>query len=248
MPSEPWQYRLYRQFWLTLDWIFPPRCVGCGRIGVRFCDDCLAAARRITPPVCARCGNPLPAGETGLCPRCREHLPAFAAARSWALMEGSVRKAVHRLKYHRDVALADVLAAQLLRLVRAQGWEIDAVVAIPLGKQRLRERGYNQAALLAFPLALGLGVPFWRHALSRQRETRSQVGLSAEERRQNVAGAFAAEGRRLQGRVVLLVDDVMTTGATLDAAAQALLAAGAARVYAATVARAALRKNLRVAG
>ncbi len=158
-------------------------------------------------------------------------------------MEGGVRKAVHRLKYHRDLALADILAAQMLPLVREQGWEIDAVVAIPLGKQRLRERGYNQAALVAFPLALGLDVPFLRHALSRTRETRSQVGLSAEERRQNVAGAFKAAGERVQGKTVLLVDDVMTTGATLDAAAQALLAAGAARVYAATVARAALRKG-----
>ena len=243
MLSKPWRYRLYRQFWLTLDWIFPPRCVGCGRIGVRFCDDCLAAAPRLQAPVCTRCGEPLAAGENGLCRRCLQHPPAFTAARSWALIEGSARKAVHRLKYHRDLALADVLAAQLLPVVQAQGWEIDAVVAIPLGRQRLRERGYNQAALVAFPLALGLGVPFLRGALARTRETRSQVGLGMAARRQNVAGAFAAVGRQVQGKTILLVDDVMTTGATLDAAAQALLAGGATRVYAATVARAALRKR-----
>ncbi len=159
-------------------------------------------------------------------------------------MEGSVRQAIHRLKYHRDVALADVLAAQLLALVQALAWPITLVVAVPLGQQRLRTRGYNQAALLAFPLALGLGVPWARRALARVRETRSQVGLSASERRENVAGAFrAAPDARLRGATVLLVDDVMTTGATLDAAARALLAGGAAEVYAVTVARAVLRRG-----
>ena len=161
-------------------------------------------------------------------------------------MEGSARQAVHRLKYRRDLALADVLAAQLLALVQSLGWPVETVVAVPLGKQRQKARGYNQAALLAFPLALGLGVPWARHALARVRETRSQVGLDIAARRRNVARAFQAmDAAAVRGKTVLLVDDVMTTGATLDASARALLHGGAAQVYAVTVARAFLRTSVR---
>ncbi len=157
-------------------------------------------------------------------------------------MTGTVRKAVHQLKYHRDLALAETLAGFLLALVDALGWRVDVVVPVPLGKARYRARGYNQAALLAFPLALGLGVPYEGKALVRVRETPSQVNLSAEARRRNVAGAFTVvQPQAVAGRAVLLVDDVMTTGATLDAAATALKTSGARQVFAVTVARAVLR-------
>ncbi len=165
-------------------------------------------------------------------------------ARAWAPMTGIVRKAVHRLKYRRDLALAETLAGELLSLVQALGWQVDAVVPVPLGQARYRARGYNQAALLAFPLALGLGVPYDGKALARVRETRSQVNLSAEARRRNVARAFGVvQAQAVRGKVVLLVDDVMTTGATLDAAATALKAVGARQVFAVTVARAVLRSQ-----
>ena len=160
-------------------------------------------------------------------------------------MAGSVQKAVHRLKYQRDLALAETLAGVLLTLVRNEGWAVEVVVPVPLGRMRRRERGYNQAALLAFPLALGLGVPFRGKALARVRETASQVGLGAEARRRNVAGAFAvAQPRAVEGKTVLLVDDVMTTGATLDAAATALKSGGARWVFAVTVARAVMRRDV----
>ena len=194
-----------------------------------------------------RCGAPLPdvlAEKDGLCGRCRQHPPAFDAARSWAVMEGSVRQALHRLKYHRDLALAETLAAILLGMVRSLGWQVEAVMPVPLGRARQQERGYNQAALLAFPLALGLHVPYRGGVLVRVRETRSQVGLTAAERRRNVAGAFGVRRpAAVAGRGVLLVDDVMTTGATLDAAAAALKASGARQVFAVTVARAVLRRS-----
>ena len=237
-------YPLYRLFWRGVDLLFPPKCIGCGRVGVRFCDNCLAATPRVAPPMCTRCGNTLSTDQT-LCPQCQQHPPKFTQARAWALMEGSVRLAIHKLKYHHDLALADVLAAQLIALVQSLNWPIETVVAVPLGKQRQSERGYNQAALLAFPLALGLGVPWKQGVLQRVRETRSQVGLDAAARRRNVANAFHSLNKKaLKGVTVLLVDDVMTTGATLDAAAHALLIGGAKQVYAVTVARAALHHRV----
>ncbi len=201
----------------------------------------------MVPPLCVRCGQSLEAwGENalgaGLCPFCRVTPPAYEAARAWGRMEGSIRSAIHRLKYRRDVSLADVLAAQMLAVVEREGWQVDGVVPVPLGPARLRERGFNQAALLAFPLALGLRLPYWGQVLVRWRETRTQVGLSAAERRRNVAGAFrVVREEPIMRKTVLLVDDVMTTGATLDAAARALKKGGAARVYALVAARAVLR-------
>ncbi|NPA92673.1 MAG: ComF family protein [Chloroflexi bacterium] len=205
----------------------------------------MAAVQKVPRPFCVQCGTPLSGlgmgREEGLCPACRQTPPAFDQARAWALMAGSVRQAVHRLKYRRDWALADVLAVQLLAVVKAHGWEVDAVVPVPLSAARHRERGYNQAALLAFPVALGLGVPYRPHGLRRVRETRSQVGLSRAERWANMQGAFAALPQQWHGQTILLIDDVMTTGATMHAAAKALKEAGARRVFALTVARAVLR-------
>jgi ComF family protein len=120
-------------------------------------------------------------------------------------------------------------------------WEIDVVFPVPLSRRRLRERGYNQAALFALPLALGLNVPYRPKALRRVRHTRSQVDLSWGERRENVSGAFAASSDDVSGKTILLVDDVITTGATLNACASALLSAGARAVYAFSVARTPLR-------
>jgi ComF family protein len=149
-----------------------------------------------------------------------------------------VRKALHRLKYRRDVALGDTLAAQMAQVLPEFGWPIDMITPIPLSQSRRRERGYNQAGLIARPLALALGLAYAPKALVRWRDTRSQVGLTKEQRRENVRGVFRAEGARVRGRTILLVDDVATTGSTLSSAAEVLLAEGASRIYAFTVARA----------
>ncbi|MBN1451377.1 MAG: ComF family protein [Anaerolineales bacterium] len=118
------------------------------------------------------------------------------------------------------------------------GWPVNTIVPIPLGKRRLKERGYNQVAMVAKPLSLRLGIEYRPAALIRARETRSQVGLSATERKQNVLNVFQADKNKIGGRTVLLMDDVSTTGATLSSAAEALYAAGAKEVYAITIARA----------
>ncbi len=154
-------------------------------------------------------------------------------------MEGVLREAIHALKYRHSLRLGNVMARWLAWVVRREGWPVEAVVPVPLGPQRRRERGYNQAAWLAWPLARHLKVPCLCRTVERSRETRSQVGLTMAERRKNVQGAFRLH-RPLTFRRILLVDDVMTTGATLDAVASEMLRGGAEVVWAVTVARAVL--------
>jgi ComF family protein len=158
--------------------------------------------------------------------------------RSWAVFEDPVKGALHRLKYRRDIGMGESLADQMAGFVRQLRWPIDTLIPIPLGKKRLKERGYNQVAMVAIPLSIHLGLDYVPSALARARETRSQVGLSAGERQENVKDAFFADGKKISGHSVLLMDDVSTTGATLSSAAEALYASGAKNVFAITVARA----------
>jgi ComF family protein len=142
------------------------------------------------------------------------------------------------------VGLGDALAAQLTGYVVSLGWPLDVIVPVPLGGKRLRERGYNQTALIARPLALALGLDYRPVALRRTRETSSQVGLSALERRENVRDAFWADAKLVRGKTILVLDDVATTGSTLSSCAEALFSAGAKDVFALTVARALARHGL----
>lgn len=146
--------------------------------------------------------------------------------------------AVHHLKYRRHFALGESLGTLLGRFVPQFHWPVEVVIPVPLSPKRLAQRGYNQAAWLALFVAAENAWRYLPQALIRRRETRSQVGLSLEERRVNVQGAFLADPRQVQGRCILLVDDVATTGATLAACSQALQDAGAQAVYAVTLARA----------
>jgi ComF family protein len=158
--------------------------------------------------------------------------------RSWTEFSGPVREALHRLKYKKDIGLGEALSQPILDWFVRLNWPIDIIVPVPLSPGRLRERGYNQVEYLARPLALGLGKAYKPKALSRIRETASQVGLNRLDRRNNVSGAFYSNSLIVHGKVVLVVDDVATTGATLDSCAKALLNAGAIHVYAITAARA----------
>ncbi|MFN2195941.1 MAG: ComF family protein [Anaerolineales bacterium] len=149
-----------------------------------------------------------------------------------------MRKAIHRFKYQRDIGLGMIFAEFLYALCQAQTWNIEMVVPVPLSKARIKQRGYNQAAMIAYPLALALGRPYCNKALFRIRETRSQVGLSIQERFLNVENAFAASKPAITGKSILLIDDVTTTGSTLHACASALFSQEAKRVYCLTLARA----------
>ncbi len=229
-------YELYKAVWTALDWLFPPRCGGCGAAGKRWCADCQSSVRVIKPPICDHCGQPQSRNE--LCARCQGSPYSFVALRSWAVFGGPLREALHRLKYRRDVALSEALAIPLMQTLKSLAWPVDLVTPVPLGLARLAERGYNQSALLARPVALGCKLEYQPQALQRVRETRSQVGLTAKLRRENVAGAFQASSEIVVNKTVLVIDDVATSGSTLDACASALLGAGAHQVFGLTLARA----------
>lgn len=158
--------------------------------------------------------------------------------RSWAVFDSPVQNALHTLKYRRNMGIGDALACQMTDFVRGLQWDVDMLIPLPLGKRRLKERGYNQVDLIARPLAYELGLHYAPHGLWKSRETRSQVGLNVSQRRENVSKAYQAEGRVVNGKSILLMDDVATTGSTVQSGAEALLSAGARDVYAVTVARA----------
>jgi len=183
-----------------------------------------------------------------LCPFCQkklargehtcEYTSSISRSYAWGWHSGPLRLAVHRLKYKRDISLGEILSQHLAECLTGVALPEVCIVPVPLWPGRQRQRGYNHAALLARPLAYTLGMPYCSGMVSRQRNTVSQVGLSVPERRKNVTGAFQADPRQAAGKHVLLVDDVLTTGATLDATANALRQAGAEAVYSVVLSRA----------
>ncbi len=211
--------------------------------GWRWCPDCAASVQHPLEPLCEVCGAPSSGGEP-VCRDCLDARPHYRALRSWSVFEGPVRAALHRLKYRRDVGLGEALTPQLAAFLDLLRWPVDLIVPVPLGRRRLAERGYNQVGLIARPLALALRIAYAADALARSQETRSQVGLTRTQRQQNVRGAFRGKERRVSGRIVLLMDDVATTGSTLSSCAEALFAAGARDVFAFTVSRALPRHGL----
>lgn len=227
---------LYRGFWTALDWMYPPTCVGCGEPGYRLCFNCQQEINNIKGKLCQRCGVPLTTSHD-LCADCRSERPPFEAMRNLAQYEGVVRECIHSLKYDHNQALGEFFAEDLAALVVQEGWDPDLVVPVPLSPARQKERGYNQSALLARPIGLILGKPFTPFGLKRIRNTRSQVELTAPERKVNVQGAFEAESGIIGGKRILLVDDVTTTGSTLRECAKALKKGDASEVYCLTLAR-----------
>ena len=169
---------------------------------------------------------------------CSLNLRSYRALRSYALYEGPLRKALHRLKYNGDIALGEILARPLGGMVKELGWKVDMVVPVPGSIARYKIRGYNQAALLAFPIAMQIGKPYRKDILTKIGENRSQVGLSFSERWQNVRGIFSASNRKIDKRTILIVDDIRTSGATMESCASILMENGARQVYGLTLAQA----------
>lgn len=229
-----------------LDIIFPPRCPVCdGAVGqVGLCGACLAAIVPVRSPLCPVCGESFAGGGPDHhCSRCMQRTPHYQRARACALYRSDghspLIEALHRFKYGRDVTLAPLLARFLAQHCPLPV-DHDLIVPVPLDLARLRWRGFNQAAMLARPLARRHSRPWRPLVLRRCRRTPPQVGLGLEERRRNMAGAFAVrDDAAVRGRSILLVDDVMTTGSTVDECAKMLRRSGARRVDVVVLARAA---------
>jgi len=225
---------------LAVDVLFPPRCVACEAIGAHLCAACAQQVEPVTPPYCSRCGRPQNRAQS-LCSHCQEvDVHPLAVARAAALFTHPLRSAIHGLKYENRPELAVPLARYLTATYQAEkpnAWPdpINRVVPVPLHAQRLQERGYNQAEQLARAFCRATQLPLDGTCLRRIRMTASQVGLNVQQRQQNVADAFQVEGD-VRGHTVLLIDDVFTTGATLNACARALQSAGAHAVCALTLA------------
>ena len=223
--------------------VFPSRCAACRTLLSRpslgpLCRGCWETLPRHRGRLCD-CGFPLPVDAPPPCGRCRRGLTPFAAGVSLGPYEGGLRVLIHELKYRGRRRVAARLAELLVEVPEVQSLVTSAVlVAVPLHPRRERERGFNQAQLLAAELARRTGRDRLVAALVRRKDTTPQTGLSAASRRSNVAGAFAVRRRaQVAGRVVVLVDDVMTTGATARACARVLREAGAREVRLLTVAR-----------
>lgn len=219
--------------WNAIDWVFPPHCLGCGNEGEIICPECYATIKRVPANVCPYCNAYV--STTGHCPNCGNRKPAYNQYRAFAFYGGVIREAVHHLKYQNDVGVARVLAGYLLKVIQTENWEIDLVVPVPLSKHKLDQRGYNQAERLASPVAEALKKPLSTNALLRIKENASQVDLDVLSRRENVRGVFEANPVLVKGKKILLIDDVYTTGATLESASQALRDAKSDLVYAVTV-------------
>lgn len=223
--------------WLSravVELFFPAHCIGCGRAGGFLCPACEGSLPGLLPPLCPRCGLPQAVEP---CPACHRLSLDIDGIRSPYRFEGLARRAVHLFKYENFKALAPVLGGGLVEYLSRHPLPGEVIVPVPLHPARLRERGYNQAELLARGLGEGLGLPVSPGALTRRRPTPPQARLTARPQRwQNMEGAFQG-GNGVAGKEVLLVDDVATTGATLNAAARALKGTGAKRVWGLTWAR-----------
>ena len=221
---------------IALNLLFPQWCVGCGKEGDFICYSCRRSLPRIMPPLCPRCGRPQASGI--LCPGCVGWQAEIDGIRSPFRFDGVMRQAIYQLKYRNLRALVVPLAKLLHDYLSTNPVPGEAVVPVPLHQKRLRERGYNQSSLLARELGKLINLPIVDNCLIRLRHAPPQARTSTvDERRSNVAGAFTCRDQRLQDKQVLLVDDVSTSGATLDACAGALKAAGATSVWGLVLAR-----------
>jgi ComF family protein len=214
--------------------LFPPKCGGCSTTGSLWCDTCRAAVQPVEPPWCEKCGEP---NTPGLCSKCRAQVMQIEQIRSVAVFLGPLRQGIHRFKYEKLSSLADPFGAMLADYWRANHLTADWLIPVPLHPSRERDRGYNQSNLLGQRLAAQVGVPVISKGLRRTRVTAVQMELNAVQRKENVSGAFACADQRVRGARVIIIDDVCTTGATLEACAVALLKTGAVSVMGLTLAR-----------
>ena len=217
-----------------LNTLFPESCPVCREPSTDhktapICPECWRSILPYSGPQCLKCGLPLVSDASIECGECIENEPAYKFAGSFGLYDGALKKAIHLLKYHKIKRLSKPLSELILQ-VRIP--RVDAVLPVPLYKKRLRQREFNQSALLAKYMAKSAGISLLIDCLIKTRDTAPQVGLNAGERRRNVRKAFRIENKRLiEGKSILLIDDVITTGATVRECSRVLKKAGPENIY-----------------
>lgn len=221
-----------------LSFVFPPFCAICRRTlreGEKIvCEDCFGSVSPIAPPFCQTCGSPLKRSQSRYCSRCRREESSITRGRGLGVYGGVILELVQLLKYKRKPSIAHRMGLMMGSLALSdpliRGG--DVLIPVPLHAARLRARGYNQADLLARSASRRMGLPISSNSLIRGRATKTQTLLNEEQRRENVRDAFLVVRREdVENRKIILVDDVLTSGATLKSAASALLEAGANEVY-----------------
>ena len=225
---------LYRQ---VLDIFAPPRCVVCKKVGTWLCNDCAQHIPPFYAPLCPRCGRP--ENSQRLCKVCQTAPLNVAPIRATFLFQDAIRDVIHALKYRGARDILSPLGELMAEVWHYHKMESDLLIPVPLHANREAKRGYNQAVIVAKALGRQIGTPVAEGTLLRVRDTTSQTKLNREERKKNVNDAFTYTAwATLDGKCVTLIDDVATTGATLDACAVVLLSNGAKSVNAFTLARA----------
>lgn len=239
METQSWHDSFYRTFHSLLDLVFPPRCGGCNNSGSVLCSSCMAQFTPIPAPHCSHCGVTL--SQRGECDRCTFHRIRLSGLHSAYTYQGPLRTCIHNLKYRGQTRLAVPLGRALADTYQAHQLRADMIIPVPLHPERQQERGYNQAQLLAQACAKLLQIPMNTSILQRTRATKAQTQTSANERYKNVADAFRCSShiatKSLAKRIIIIIDDVCTTGATLEACAAPLFAEGASEVWGLVLAR-----------
>jgi ComF family protein len=222
-----------------LNILFPETCPVCKNPAkdhrtAPICIDCWRTLSPYEGPMCRRCGTPLISDVSTICGECLAHEPAFSYARSFGLYEGVLKRAISLLKFYGIKRLSRPLSDVMLKMKIP---EADVVIPVPLHEKRLRKREFNQSALIAKYLASSMGLRVMLNSLVKVRDTMPQVGLSSQARKKNIKGAFAVENDSLiTGKDIVLVDDVVTTGATVRECSKVLKKAGARNIYVITLA------------
>lgn len=226
----------YQIFWNMVDWIYPPVCMGCGVLGESICDVCKNNIRYLTSGLCPICGYPR--NNESDCKGCGNHQPNYTQLRSLAVYEGCIKESIHQLKYQNNIGVGHLFIDELVSLILANQWQIDFVIPVPLSARRQKERGYNQSGMLAYPVALKLNLQYDDKVLIRQRETSTQVELDARQRQTNLQNAFITLNNKFKDKNILIMDDVITTGATINDCARAVRISGAKEVFGISLGRA----------
>jgi competence protein ComFC len=228
--------------WLTqlrnevTDFFFPRACIRCGKVGDFICAQCSKRLPRLNPPLCPRCGKPEVSGN--YCHECWGRPAEIDSIRSVFIFEGLVREAIHSFKYHNLYAMSVPLGAFMADYYMENSMMGDVIVPVPLHNKRIRERGYNQSELLSREISRLVATPVNCRFVERVKDNEPQARTkSARQRQGNVKGVFGNVSNDVNGKNIVLVDDVCTSGATLSACAMALKGAGARKVIGFTLAR-----------